>query len=84
MKKEKDEMDEIKRIVDLLEEINPGYDFLASDDLVGDGLLDSYDLLMLIPKLEETFGITLDVKQIGPDDFKTPQTIFELIEKSRK
>ena len=49
-----------QKILDILQGIRPEYDFTVSDDFIGDGLLDSFDIVTFVSELEDSFGIVID------------------------
>jgi acyl carrier protein len=70
---------DIRRI---LSEIRPEEDFSASEDFMADGLLDSYDMIVLITELEQAFKVAIDGVEIVPEHFANTATIAALIERS--
>lgn len=72
----------MKRILEILEEIRPEFDFADSTDFIGDGYLDSFDVFELVTQLEETFGIMIDGMDILPENFMSVSTIADLVKKS--
>ena len=71
-----------EKILEMLKDIRPEYDFTASDDFVGDGLLDSFDMVTFVSELENTFGIVIDGLDIVPENFATILAILETIKKN--
>jgi acyl carrier protein len=63
----------------MLNEIRPEADFAASADFLADGLLDSFDLLMLVADLDRRFGISILGTEIVPEHFRNLQTIEALL-----
>ena len=71
-----------KKIVALLTEIRPEFDFSASDDLIAEGMLDSFDIVSLVASLDEEFGISIDGTEILPENFSSVDSIFQLLIKN--
>jgi len=63
----------------ILSEIRPEADFAASVDFLADGLLDSFDLLMLVADLDRHFGISILGTEIVPEHFRNHQAIMALL-----
>lgn len=74
----------MKRVLDILNEIRPEFDFSASASYIEDGMLDSFDLLTLVGELEAAFGVRIDGQDIVPENFRSLASIESLIAKSRK
>lgn len=67
------------KIIKILEEIRPEFDFQSSNDYIRDGMLDSFDIVTLVSMLEEIFGISIGGTEIIPDNFKNIKTIRKLV-----
>ncbi len=72
------------KILEILSGLRPEFDFTSSSDFIGDGMLDSFDIVSLVTELEESFNITIDGEDIIPDNFSSVDAIITLIEKSER
>ncbi len=73
-----------EKILSILSEIRPEFDFTDSEDYVEDGYLDSFDIVTVIDELEKEFGIIVDGLEVIPENFATVDTIEALVNKSEK
>jgi acyl carrier protein len=71
------------RIVGLLQEIRPESDFAASRDFLGDGLLDSFDMIALVAALDAVFRVSIEGVDIVPQNFQNLDAIAALLRKYR-
>lgn len=71
-----------KRILNILKEIRPEYNFIASNDFIDDGLLDSFDMVTLVSELEENFNIIIDGMDIIPENFIDITSIANVVKKN--
>jgi acyl carrier protein len=71
----------MKRVTDILKEIRPEFDFTSSNDFIGDGMLDSFDVVTLVSTLDKTYGISIQGTEIVPENFQNLQTIENLLKK---
>jgi acyl carrier protein len=71
----------VKNLDDVLKDIRPEFDFTSSEDFIGDGMLDSHDVVMLVSELDKTFGISLAGVDIIPEHFRSIATIEALLHK---
>ena len=71
-----------KKILDLLTEIRPEFDFGASTNFIEEGMLDSFDIVSLVASLDEEFGISIDGTEIIPENFSSVDSIFQLLVKN--
>ena len=70
-------MEEIIRIIN---EVKQGIDYTNPNlDLVKDNILNQNDLLALANKLNQIYGIDIDVEDTDMKWFKTPETIYKLV-----
>ncbi|HEX4276459.1 MAG TPA: acyl carrier protein [Bryobacteraceae bacterium] len=67
------------RIEQALKAIRPEYDFTSSVNFIEDGMLDSYDMVMLVADIDKTYGITLAGVDIVPENFASIQAIEALL-----
>lgn len=71
-----------EKILSILEEIRPEFDFKESDDFVMDGYLDSFDVVTVVSNIETEFGIVVDGLDVLPENFSSVASICELIRKN--
>jgi acyl carrier protein len=71
----------MKSVVEILKEIRPEFDFTTSEDFIGDGMLDSYDMVTLVATLDKTYGISISGVEIVPENFKNLKAIEMLLGK---
>lgn len=72
----------MNRIMEILNQIRPEFDFSSSSNYIEDGMLDSFDVISLVSDLEEAFGIEIDGLDIVPENFFGIERIGELVVKS--
>jgi acyl carrier protein len=65
----------------VLTQIRPEFDFSASRDFISDGMLDSFDIVLLVSALDKQFGISIDGHEIVPQNFCNLEAIAELLKK---
>ena len=73
----------IKKIETILKGLRPELDFRESNDFFEDGLLDSFELVLLVTELENTFEIKIDGAEIVPENFNNLVVIKSLVDKSK-
>ena len=69
----------MKTINDLLLQLHPDFDYESSDDFISDGLIDSIDMQELFAMIEEEYGIELAGTDLAPQNFRSIETIKELL-----
>lgn len=71
-------MDEL---LEILKDIKPGVDFENEESLIGDEILDSFDIVNLVTKLNDEFDIEITPSYLIPENFETVEAIYNLIQK---
>ena len=69
-------MEELMRI---LGELHPDVDFNTADDLIGDGVLDSLDIVTLITEINSAYDVNIPAEEILPESFRSAKAIYDLI-----
>jgi acyl carrier protein len=70
------------KVISILNEIRPEFNFADDVNYIEEGMLDSFDIVILVTALEERFGITIDGMDILPENFATSDSIVKLLNKS--
>ena len=73
-----------EKIIEILKEIRPEFDFAESSDFIEDGYLDSFDIVTIIDELEKKFSVIIDGVEVIPENFCTVEAIEKLVNKSQK
>jgi len=70
----------MEEIIKILNEVKPGIDYTNHNmDLVKDNILNQNDLINLAGRLNQIYGIDIDVEDTDMKWFKTPETIYKLV-----
>ena len=72
-----------EKVIQILSELRPEFDFNDSLNFMEEGLLDSFDIINLVTALDQEFGISIDGIDVLPDNFSTIDRIIGLVEKNR-
>lgn len=71
-------MDEL---LEILQELKPDVDFTAQNNLVTDGILDSFDVVTLVTELNNTFDIEITASDMVFENFDSVSAIMALVER---
>ena len=69
----------MEQLLDILRELHPETDFETEMRLVDGGVLASFDIVMLITRIEEEFDVVIPAKDIVPENFNSAKALFALI-----
>lgn len=71
-----------EKIIEILTELRPEFDFTEEVDFIEEGMLDSFDIVSLVDELESQFGIKIQGIDVIPENFSTLDKIETLLKKS--
>lgn len=71
-------MDEL---LEILNDIQPGVDFVHEEHLIDDHLLDSLSIISLVAEMEDTFDITIPAVEIIPANFNSAEAMLEMVQR---
>ena len=66
-------------IIDILTELHPDVDFDTCDTLIDDGILDSFDIVSIIARINEEFDVQITADRITPENFNSAEAIWALV-----
>lgn len=69
----------MEKLLEILEEIAPGEDFLNCNTLIDDHILDSFDILSLVSEIEEVFDVEVSSSELIPDNFNSASKLWSMI-----
>jgi acyl carrier protein len=71
-----------EKILEILSDIRPEFDFSDSSNFISEGLLDSFDIVQLVTALDSEYGISIDGTDILPENFSSVARISEILIKN--
>lgn len=72
------------RILEILEDIEPGVDYENCTTLIDDGILESFAILSIVSELEDEFDISITPVDIIPENFNSAQALWEMVQRLQK
>ena len=73
----------MEELIEILMDIDPDVDYENCDTLVEDGILTSFEMVMLVTEINQRMGVSIAPEDIIPENFTSAKKIYELIEKTR-
>jgi acyl carrier protein len=67
-------------VSDVIRALKPEFDIDVNQDLVGTGVLDSFDLLLLVSDLEAATGLNIPGICLTPEHFYNVKSISSLLD----
>ena len=69
----------MERLLAILKEIKPGFEFDGRTDLVDSSDLDSFDVISLVSEISEVFDVDIPVEDIVPENFNSLEAMMAMI-----
>lgn len=73
-----------EKIVKILTELRPEFNFTEDVDFIEEGMLDSFDLVSLVDTIEQEFGVAIPGMDILPENFCSVSAIENIIKSNNK
>lgn len=70
-----------KKILAILGDVNEEILTYTGTNMVGDGLLDSFEVISLIGTLEDEFDIEIDAEYVTVENFANKDSVISLVAK---
>ena len=71
----------MEKLWEILSSLHDDVDFLNTDGLVDDGILDSLDIVALVTEIDAEMGGSIPAEEIVPENFNSAKALFALIER---
>ena len=71
-----------EKIISILSELRPEFDFNESLNFIEEGMLDSFDIINLVTALDSEFSISIDGMDVLPDNFSSVERIEAMLKKN--
>lgn len=72
-------MEITKKLIGIFSTLKPEVSFAPSDELIESGLIDSFDLILIVAEIEKEFNIAIPGEMILPEFFSSVESIANLI-----
>lgn len=72
-------MEDMQKLLAILKDVNEDVDFENETALVDDGVIDSFDINVIIAALDEAYDIHIEVGDIEPENFNSAEAILETV-----
>jgi len=69
----------MEKLINILKSIKPHVDFATVNNLIENGILDSFDIIILVAEINEAFNINITPGDMLPEYFNNVNNIWSLI-----
>lgn len=74
-------MNDMQKLLEILSDLNEDVDFENETALVDEGLIDSFDINVIIAALDEAYDIQIEVGDIEPENFNSAEAILATVKR---
>ena len=67
------------KVIEILETVKPGVDYTNEKSLVDNGILESFDIITIISKLNDEFDIEFSVNEVIPENFNSAEALYKTV-----
>jgi len=79
-----EEENTMEQLLEILKGIRPEIDFEKEQELIDKGVLDSFDIILLVGELNDAFNIEIGVEHFLPENFNSLASIYQLVQDLQK
>lgn len=72
-----------EQVLAIIKEVKPTKDLSNVNDIIEGGYIDSFELMLLVVRLNESFGIEITIDELVPDNFNSVEAISTMIDKMK-
>lgn len=70
----------VKQIYDILKDVNADIITYEGEDLIEDGIIDSFELVAIVTGIEDLFNVVVDAKYVEDGAFLNKESILRFVE----
>ena len=70
-----------EKVMDILMDLRPDVDFENGKKLIGDGILESFDIMSLVSELEDEFDVKIKPKDLVAENFNSVDDMVAMLQK---
>lgn len=71
----------MERILNILKSIRSDVDFEKEEQLIDNGILDSFDIVSIVGELCDVYDITITAEEMEPENFNSARAMLALVER---
>lgn len=69
----------MEKLLKTLQDLHPDVDFTKADNLIGDGILDSFDIVTVVAEVSIDYGVAIPPEELTAENFHSAQALYDLI-----
>ena len=73
-----------EKVIEILTELRPEFDFTEDVNFIEEGMLDSFDVVSLVDEIESAFGVAIGGSDVLPENFCSVDAICKTIKRNQK
>ena len=73
-------METKEQVLAILKEVKPTKSLENVTGIIEGGYIDSFELMSLVMRLNETFGVEITIDELVPENFNSAESIWNLVQ----
>lgn len=69
----------MEKLLKTLQDLHPEVDFLQAENLIEDGILDSFDIVTIVAETDIDYGVAIPPEELTPENFASARALYDLI-----
>ena len=69
------------KLLNILSDLHPDVDFDTVDTLVDDGILDSFDIVIIVAEIDAEFDVQIPAEELVPENFNSAAALYALVQR---
>lgn len=70
----------MEKMLEILKSVRSDIDFENEQNLMDDGILDSFDIVAIVAELCEAYDVTITIDMLEPENFNSAAAMLALVE----
>ena len=69
----------MEKLLKILRDLHPDVDLAREEDLIGDGILDSFDIVTIVAEIDMDYGVAIPPEELTPENFASANALYALV-----
>jgi len=69
----------MEKLLKTLKDLHPDVDFSREENLIGDGILDSFDIVTIVAEIDIDYGVAIPPEELTEENFASAGALYALV-----
>lgn len=71
----------MEKLLKTLQDLHPDVDFLQAENLIDEGILDSFDIVTIVAEVDIDYDVAIPAEELTPENFHSAKALYALIQR---